>query len=190
MDAFKLNKVAGAVLSALLFIFGAKTAVDITSHNAEYAEKKRVSAMGYQLPAPKTTPGGPAAAKQEGFSFAKLTPLLAAGKADSGEEVFRPCRACHTIDKGDAAKKQGPSLYGIAGRKAASVGGFTYSAGMKKHGGEWSWERLATYLYDPKATVPETNMAFAGVKDPQELADLLAFLRGKADTPLAFPAPK
>lgn len=189
MDAFKLNKIAGAVLSALLFIFGAKTAIEISHHNAEKSEAKRIAATGYQLPAPKVTPGG-AAAKEEGFSFAKLVPLLAAAKAESGEEVFRPCRACHVIEKGDATKKQGPSLYGIVGRKTASAAGFTYSSGMTKHAGDWTWERLAQFLYDPKAAVPETNMSFAGVKDPAELADLLAFLRTKSDAPVAFPAAK
>ena len=106
MDAFKLNKIAGAVLSALLFIFGAKTAVEVMQHNAQKAEAKRVAATGYQLPAPKAAPGGAAAAKEEGFSFAKLTPMLAAAKAESGEEVFRPCRACHVVEKGDTTKKR------------------------------------------------------------------------------------
>ena len=114
----------------------------------------------------------------------------AAARAESGGGGPRPCRARHVLDRGATTKRRGPSLYGIAGRKAGGVDGFTYSAGMKKHGGEWTWERLAQFLYDPKAAVPETNMAFAGVKDPAELAALLAFLRTKADTPLAFPAAK
>lgn len=190
MDAFKLNKIAGAVLSALLFIFGAKTAFDIAHHNAEKEEAKRVATVGYQLPAPKVTPGGAAPAKEEAFSFAKLAELLPKASAENGEEAFRPCRACHVIEKGDASAKQGPNLYGVAGRKTASVAGFNYSAAMKKHDGEWTWERLATFIHNPKGTVPDTNMAFAGIQDTQELADVLAFLQKKSDTPLPFPAPK
>jgi cytochrome c len=69
----------------------------------------------------------------------------------------------------------------------ADAPGFRYSDAMKSFGGEWTWERLATYLNKPGQTVPGTKMVFEGVKDEQDLADLLIYLRKLADTPAALP---
>jgi len=69
----------------------------------------------------------------------------------------------------------------------AEVGGFPYSDAMKTHGGEWNWPALATYLHDPKAAVPGNKMAFPGIKDDAELADLLVYIRKLADAPAALP---
>ena len=58
---------------------------------------------------------------------------------------------------------------------------------MKGKGGTWGWEQLATYLYDPRAAIPGNKMAFAGVKDAADLADILAYLRKLADAPSELP---
>ena len=58
---------------------------------------------------------------------------------------------------------------------------------MKTHGGEWGWEQLATYLHDPKKAVPGNKMAFAGISNNADLADLLAYLRTLSDSPVALP---
>jgi cytochrome c len=67
------------------------------------------------------------------------------------------------------------------------VEGFPYSEAMKKHGGNWGWKDLATYLHDPKAAVPGNKMAFPGVKDTRDLADLLAYLDKLSDNPAPLP---
>jgi cytochrome c len=106
------------------------------------------------------------------------TPALADGDAAKGEKIFARCKACHENEKG--VNKVGPTLKGVVGRKAASVEGFKYSEAMMAKGAEgvvWDEATLAVYLPDPKAFVPKTKMAFNGLKKPEEVADVIAYLK-------------
>ena len=116
------------------------------------------------------------------FSAALLVaaPAFADGNADAGKSVFIKCQACHEAEQG--VNKIGPTLKGIVGRKTASIADYKYSDAMaaKGAGGQvWDEATLAAYLPDPKAYVPGTKMAFAGLKNPQEVADLIAYLKTK-----------
>lgn len=107
-----------------------------------------------------------------------VSPALAEGSAEKGEAVFAKCKACHEVEKG--INKVGPTLKGVVGRKAASVEGYKYSEAMAAKGAEgvvWDEATLATYLADPKAFVPKTKMAFAGLKKPEDVADVIAYLK-------------
>ena len=95
--------------------------------------------------------------------------------AAAGEKVFLVCKACHQI--GDNAKNAvGPVLNGLFGRKAGSVEGYKYSEANKNSGITWTDEEFTKYIQDPKAVVPGTKMAFAGVKDEKKIKDLIAYL--------------
>ena len=108
-------------------------------------------------------------------------PALAqqAGDPAAGQKVFNQCRACHTIDAG-GRNGVGPNLHGVVGRKATSVEAFRYSAAMKAKGEEgltWTEENLHSYLRNPKEVVPGTAMAYPGLKNEQQLNDLIAYLK-------------
>ena len=178
MDALQFNKVAGAVLSAALFAFGGKTLADIALRS--HAPEK----PGYVLPVSKGDGAGPAAAAT--FSFAKIAELLPKANPDAGEDTFKKCAACHTNTKG-GENKVGPNLWNIVGRKVGQVSGFAYSDAVKSKGGDWTWESLAVYLNDPRGAIPGNKMAFAGITDPDDLADALAYLRKLADKPADLP---
>ena len=110
-----------------------------------------------------------------------LAPLgsAIAQDADAGQRVFNTCRACHNINQG-GRNGVGPALYGVWGRAAGAVEGFRYSAPMRAKATEglvWTSENMRAYLADPKALVPGGSMAFAGVRNEQQLNDLLAFLQ-------------
>ena len=171
-----------AVLSAALFAFGGKTALDIASR--EHAVEK----AGFVLPMAK--PAGATATAAAGgdgaFSPAKVEALLAKANPDAGADSFKKCAACHTDAKG-APNKVGPNLWNVIGRPVGSVAGFAYSDAVKGKGGNWTWESLATYLHDPRTAIPGNKMAFAGVGDDADLADLLVYLRKQADTPAELP---
>jgi cytochrome c len=104
----------------------------------------------------------------------------AEGDAAKGEQVFKKCMACHTAN--DKTNKVGPHLVGIVGRPVASVEGYKYSESMTAHAATvavWDEAALNAYLENPKAIVPKSKMAFAGLKKEDERADLIAFLKTK-----------
>ena len=113
------------------------------------------------------------------FSIASHAQDVAAGKA-----AFRKCAACHTTDT--TTNKIGPHLGDIVGRTAGTVEGYNYSKAMKDAGAAgliWDSTSLAEYLAAPKAKVPGTKMAFAGIKKPDELANLVAYLESLPEEP-------
>ncbi len=108
-----------------------------------------------------------------------LAPTAQAQDADAGQRVFNQCRACHVIAAG-GRNGVGPNLHGVWGRAAGAVEGFRYSAPMRQKATEglvWTEENLRAYLTDPKTVVPAGSMAFAGIRNPQQLNDLMAFLQ-------------
>ena len=120
------------------------------------------------------------AALLAGFS---ITAPAFAQDAEAGQRVFNQCRACHTVDKG-GRNGVGPNLWGIVGRKAASIESFRYSSNMRtlgEGGHVWTIENLTAYITNPKAVVPQGSMAFAGLRNEQQLKDLLAYLAKQKD---------
>jgi cytochrome c len=180
MDGFEFNKIAGAVLAALLVMAGGNTLLQIAM--ARHAPAK----PGWDLPVTKPKP--PTGEPEKAFDVAAVLTQLPKADADAGANVFRPCRSCHTPEKG-GKDLVGPNLWGVVGRKVASSATFgaRYSDAMKSHAGEWSWEQLAKYLHKPAEAVPGNKMVFAGVSDTADLADLLAYLRTLSDSPAALP---
>lgn len=102
----------------------------------------------------------------------------AAGDVAKGEQVFKRCQACHVVNQ--PTNRVGPHLVGIVGRKSGSVEGFKYSDANKNSGATWDEATLDTYLTDPKAFMPGNKMAFPGLKKPEERADVIAFLKSRA----------
>src|SRR5215469_156216 len=100
--------------------------------------------------------------------------LAAAGDVEAGKTAFKKCALCHTTEAGK--NKIGPSLFGIVGRKSATVENFNYSEAMKKFDHTWDEGTLDEYLADPRGTVPGTKMIFPGIKQKTERDDVIAYL--------------
>jgi cytochrome c len=100
----------------------------------------------------------------------------AEGDAASGEKIFRKCRACHTL-AAEEKHKIGPNLHGLFQRKSGAAEGFRYSKAMKEAGLDWNEASLDKYLSSPKDAIPGNKMAFAGLKKPEERADVIAYLK-------------
>jgi cytochrome c len=92
-----------------------------------------------------------------------------------GEEIYGRCLACHAIEY----DRVGPRHCGLLGRRAGSVAGFEYSEAMKRSGIVWSARMLDKFLAAPLEVVPGTTMTYAGIDDPRERADLIAYLSSK-----------
>jgi cytochrome c len=113
-------------------------------------------------------------------SLVVVTSLMAvsgalAQDATAGKASFNKCMACHAIGEG-AKNKVGPELNGIDGRKSGTAPDYNYSDANKNSGITWNEAQFKEYIKDPKAKIPGTKMAFAGIKNEKEVNDLWAFL--------------
>ncbi|MEK6638974.1 MAG: cytochrome c family protein [Pseudomonadota bacterium] len=120
---------------------------------------------------PAETPAVPAEATP--VAYASLT-----GDPVAGEKIFGQCKACHQLVEGKNGV--GPSLHGIIGRTAGQTVGFNYSAANKSSGVVWKEEAMFEYLEAPQKFMKGTKMAFAGLKKPQDRADVIAYLKTKS----------
>ncbi len=180
MDSFELNKVLGALLGTVFVVFSISLLSDaiFATHSPE--------TPGFAIEVSEEVAGGPAEDVPSGPSALEL---LASADAAAGEAAFRRCSACHTAEEG-GANRVGPNLWGIVNRPVASVAGFSYSAGMQAFAeGDtvWDFEHLSGFLVNPRSYVQGTSMSFAGISDPQEEANLIAYLNTLSDSPAPLP---
>lgn len=112
------------------------------------------------------------------FVIAGSAPSFAEGDAKKGERVFKKCKACHSLVAGKNGL--GPNLAGIMGRTSGTMEGYKFSPAMTAAAVVWNEENLAEYLKKPRAFIKGTKMTFPGIKGkkgPQQIADLIAFLK-------------
>jgi cytochrome c len=106
-------------------------------------------------------------------AVAANAPSVPAGNAASGEMVYARCMACHALTE----NRIGPRHCGVFGRRAGAVPGFDYSPAMRRSGIVWNAKSLDAFIADPLKYLPGTGMAFAGVPDPKERSDVIAWLK-------------
>jgi cytochrome c len=104
---------------------------------------------------------------------AEVAPTV--GDPEKGKRFYIFCQACHTINAG-GMNKVGPNLYGFIGSAAAQAEGFIYSDALVAADITWDEATIDRWITRPSATVPGTTMVFAGINDPQQRADLIAYL--------------
>jgi cytochrome c len=108
-----------------------------------------------------------------------LVAALAAGDPKAGEAVYSRCLACHSLER----HRTGPKHCGLLGRKAGSAKGFDFSESLKESNIVWNEKTLDRFLANPMKVVPGTTMTYAGVEDPKERADLIAYLKKESQCP-------
>jgi cytochrome c len=183
MDFFEVNKIAGAIIGCVAAVMG----VGLLSDGI--FNKPDPETPGWAIAVANATAPAGGAAAPAAVAVAPIATRLASADEKRGADAFKKCGACHTPDNG-GANKVGPNLWEIVNNKKAHIDGFAYSnalADMGKGGGKWGYEELDKFLENPKGYVAGTKMAFAGIKSPEERADVIKYLRSLAATPAPLP---
>jgi cytochrome c len=171
----RFNTIAGWVLFAGIVALGSSIVAGELFHS------ERPEKMGYPIEGVVQEGEGPAAAEQP------IEAYLAKADVAKGQQIFNKCMACHNADKG-GANQVGPNLWDVIGEPIGQGKGFAFSDALAKKGGNWDWDKLGQWLNSPKAFAPGTKMNFAGLSNPQDRADVIAFLNSHSDAPKPLPA--
>ena len=169
------NTIAGWVLFAGIVALGSSIVA------GEYFHSERPEKMGYPIAGVQEEGEGGAAAEQP------IEAYLAKADPAKGQQIFNKCMACHNADKG-GPNQLGPNLWGVLGEPIGQGKGFAFSDALKKVGGTWNWDNLSKWLTSPRTFAPGTKMTFAGLSNPQDRADVEAFLNQHSDSPQPLPA--
>jgi cytochrome c len=179
MDTMEVNKAVAAVLTAGIAFMGATLLAGALVSPTPLKQP----AITIDMSAVQTA-GGPAAPSGP----APIAPLLAAASADQGQQLAsKVCAICHNFNEGGTAKV-GPDLYGVLGRQVATFPGFDYSSALKGKKGPWTYDELNEWLYKPAGYAPGTRMAFAGLSNNKQRADVIDYLRSLSHNPEPLPA--
>lgn len=181
MNSAKLNMIAGAILSVLLLTMGLGIVSEIIFHQG--APEK----PGYEIIVAEAD-SEPAPA-QDAPQVEPIAVRLASASAADGERLIRACVACHDFSSANT-NKVGPGLWEVVGRAPASHEGFRYSSGMQAYAQEhetWTYENLDHFLAAPRQEVSGTSMGYAGMRRPEDRANLVAYLRTLSDNPQPLP---
>lgn len=177
--SLELNKMAAAVLTAGVVAMSTGFIAKLLVHPASLEENA--------YPIEVSDAGGAAPAEAEEPGLEPVLPLLAEADAEAGEAAFRACAACHTVDEG-GAHRVGPNLWDIVGASHAHADGFNYSDAMASLSDEpWTYEALNAFIENPRETIPGTRMSYGGMRDVEDRANLIAYLRSLSDDPAALP---
>ena len=168
------NTINGWVLFAGIVALGASIVT------GEVFKAERPEKMGYPIEGVEAEGEGSAeAAKPIEF-------YLASADVAKGEQVFKKCAACHNVDQG-GANALGPNLWGVVGKPHGAHPGFAFTDALKSVPGNWDFKALDAWLANPKKYAPGTKMTFAGLSNPQDRADIIAFLNSHGSN-LPLPA--
>ena len=167
------NTINGWILFAGIVVLGGSIV------SGEVFKAERPEKMGYPIEGVVAEEGAEAAKPIEFY--------LASADPAKGEQVFKKCTACHNADKG-GANALGPNLWGVIGEPVGKGHGFPFSDALASKGGTWDWNALSEWLANPKKFAPGTKMTFAGLSNPEDRANVIAFLNAHSDAPKPMPA--
>ena len=172
----RFNTAAGWVLFAGIVALGSSIVA------GEYFHSERPEKMGYPIAGVVQEGEGGGAAAEE-----PIEAYLAKADLAKGQQIFNKCMACHNAEKG-GPNQLGPNLWGVIGEPIGQGRGFAFSDVLAKKGGTWNWDNLSQWLTSPRTFAPGTKMTFAGLGNPQDRADVIAFLNAHSDSPKPLPA--
>jgi cytochrome c len=169
MKNLENNKMMAAILVAGLIALLTGKVASFIYHPVKDPEKR-----GFQVEVLDEQAGVVAQKVEEVLD---IPVLMASATIDGGQKVFKKCAACHTYKSGEP-HKLGPNLSGLVNSKIAGKAGYSYSDALVSNGKSWTHDELFAFLKKPRDYAPGTKMSFAGLKKPQQIADVIKFLEG------------
>ena len=175
--SFELNKIIGGLLlAAIVAMVAGFTAQGLyTGSLGEHGghEEKR----GYTIAGAENADADAGAAPAAEEKPVDIMPFMAKADVAAGEAQLKKCTACHTFDKG-GKNGVGPNQWGLVGSNFGHMEGYAYSDAIKaKHSEKWTEQALSDFLANPKKYLPGNKMSFAGMKKPEDRANLIAYLK-------------
>ncbi|AIT06725.1 cytochrome C [Sphingomonas taxi] len=172
----RTNTIAGWTLAACGIALGLSIVGGMAFHS------ERPEKPGYAIEGVEAEGGAGGAAAE-----VPIATLLPTADVAKGAEVFKKCAACHTVTQG-GANGIGPNLYGTLGEGIGQgKGGFAFSDALKGVGGNWDFDKMNAWLTSPRKFAPGTKMTFAGLGNPQDRANVIAYLNSQGSN-LPLPA--
>jgi cytochrome c len=169
-----MRAVLGAAVLGIVLVLGACSPGGQKAEAPPPVESVAATTPASAAPAEPATPAVTVALDVKDASGASLS-----GDPAKGKKIFLQCATCHSPDKG--VNIVGPSLYGVIGRHSGTIPGFRYSEANRNSGITWTEQELFNYLENPQKRIPGTLMTFLGLKNSQQRADVIAFLKVNAE---------
>ena len=168
LDTMTLTKIVGSFCGALLvFLLGSWAAEELYHGGGGHGEDH---AAGYEIIVEEDTE-----AEEEVEETVDFIALMDSADADKGAKVFGKCKACHKLE--DGSNGTGPHLYKIVDRAVSAAEGYGYSGALVQVADVWTIDALNGFLENPKTYAPGTKMGFAGLKKPEDRANVIAYLQ-------------
>jgi len=182
MSGFEINKILASIIVAIIIF----VIIGLVGNFVVKINYDEPQITAYKIDIPETSADSSTQTSTNDKMVESVSLLLAGASLEQGEKIFKKCGACHNYKK-DGKSKIGPNLWDLINRQKASVSGFAYSKALSDSGGKWTFEELNEFLYKPKEYISGTKMNFAGLKDVEDRADLILWLRQQSDNPVPLP---
>ena len=182
MSGFVINKILASIILAVLIIGG----ISFVGNLIVNIDHKKNQVTAYKIDIPESDIIAQSAVSEEGEIIEPISTLLINASLEQGEKLYKKCGTCHNYKK-NSTSKIGPNLWDIINRPKGNVEGYAYSNSLLEFGGKWTYEELAKFLYKPKNYINGTKMNFAGLKNVNDRANLIFWLRQNSDNPVPLP---
>ena len=182
MSSLEVNKIFASIIVAIIIF----VIIGIVANYLVKINKNDGQETAYKIDIPDTPADSASSATISSLELEPISPLLVNASLKNGEKVFKKCATCHNYNK-DSKSKVGPNLWNLINRPKANISGFAYSKALANDGGVWTFEDLNGFIYKPKDYIEGTKMNFAGLKNVEDRANIILWMRSNSDDPLPLP---